>query len=51
MAEQVTKKNVKGARPEDTTMREPSEKRDLVQSPDLVLQRKLKGNRLIGGRR
>ena len=52
MAEQrVTKKDVKTARPADTEMREPSEKRDLVQSPDLVMQRKLKGNRLIGGRR
>jgi hypothetical protein len=51
MAEQVTVKKVKGARPVDTTMREPSKDRDLVQSPDLVMQRKLKGQRLIGGRR
>jgi hypothetical protein len=51
MAEQVTVKKVKGARPVDTTMKAPSKERDLVQSPDLVMQRKLKGQRLIGGRR
>jgi hypothetical protein len=51
MAEQVTKKNIKTARPGTTTMKEPSTERDLVQSPDLVMQRKLKGQRLIGGRR
>src|SRR5262245_43922041 len=52
MAAQVTVKNVKkGAKPVDTTMKEPSAQRDLVQAPDLVMQRKLKGQRLIGGRR
>ena len=47
----MTKKDVKGARPVSTTMQEPSVKRDIVQSPDLTMQRKLKGKRLIGGRR
>ena len=51
MATQVTKKDVKGARPGTTTMKEPSVQRDLTQSPDLTMQRKLKGKRLIGGRR
>ena len=51
MASKVTVKDVKGARPGATTMKEPSVQRDLVQSPDLAMQRKLKGKRLIGGRR
>jgi hypothetical protein len=51
MAEQVTVKNVKKLPPVTTTMKEPSAKRDVVQSPDLTMQRKLKGQRLIGGRR
>lgn len=51
MASQVTMKDVKGVKPVETVMREPSAKRDLVQSPDLTMQRKLKGKRAIGGRR
>jgi hypothetical protein len=51
MAEHVTVKNVKGGKPVETQMKAPSATRDLVQAPDLVMQRKLKGQRLIGGRR
>src|SRR5262245_10921016 len=51
MADRVTVKPVKKLPPVSTEMQEPSAKRDLVQAPDLVMQRKLKGQRLIGGRR
>jgi hypothetical protein len=47
----VTVKAVKKLPPVSTEMQEPSARRDLVQAPDLTMQRKLKGKRLIGGRR
>jgi hypothetical protein len=52
MADKATVKNVKGARPVETTMKQPKTAAgELVKSPDLVMQRKLKGRRLIGGPR
>jgi hypothetical protein len=48
----MTVKDVQTTAPVDTTMKPPSIKRDIVQSPDLVMQRKVKGaGRAIGGRR
>lgn len=53
MAEQLTVKSVKKLPPVSTKMKPVgTEGRDIVQSPDLVMQRKVKGaGRAIGGRR
>ena len=52
MAKMTVKDVKKGPTPVSTTMQAPSKARDLVQSLDLVMQRKVKGaGRAIGGRR